>query len=678
MGCGTSTPNAVKPIDAYAASAAQQRKGFASHSSRSLTLLVSGGQDSTKEVGKSSAVNTFIMGAASEMNGCPLEKFPCGAALLIIDPQNDFHPPAGSLGVPGAVQDTQRTIAFLQEHSKDIGEVIVTLDTHHKMHIAHAAFWAGNDGQQPAPFTIVEAMDIKAGKWRATQPEMEQWSLEYAEKLEAGGRFKICIWPDHCLMGTHGHAVYQPLADALNVWAEKHSRSITWVLKGQNNSTEMYSALKAEVEVSDDPATQLNHDLINRLTSFHKVFCCGQAKSHCVNYTVRDLVGAWPPCRVQDIVVLTDACSSVPGFEEAGCRFEADMRSVGVTCCATIDVALLPSADINHMGSLPLQSSSDTALLTTSKLASGAALVLNGNGLPQSTCSKSGISLVIIDPQNDFHPPHGALAVPGAVEDSEHIIGFLEKHAMSIDRVVVTLDTHHKMHIAHAGFWVGRSGQKPAPFTIIESADIMAGTWRAKQPEMEHWSIEYAQKLEAQGRFKICIWPDHCLMGTPGHAVYPPLAAALNAWAQKRTRSVTWVLKGQNNRTEMYSAFKAEVELPDDPSTELNTSLLSELQSSSTVVFCGQAKSHCVNYSVRDLVSFWPKDRLGDVIVLGDACSSVPGFEEAGLLFESDMIKAGVRFHKSTHIGGATRLLEKMRIDMDQMQPTDKQQVFEM
>merc|ERR1712072_578062 len=105
-------------------------------------------------------------------------------------------------------------------------------------------------------------------------------------------------------------------------------------------------------------------------------------------------------------------------------------------------------------------------------------------------------------------------------------------------------------------------------------------------------------------------------------------------------RSVTWVLKGQNNRTEMYSALKAEVELPDDPATQLNTRLVYELQSSRKVVCCGQAKSHCVNYTVRDLVDVWPNDRVGDIVVLKDGCSSVPGFEKAGSTFEEDMIKA--------------------------------------
>jgi nicotinamidase-related amidase len=262
--------------------------------------------------------------------------------------------------------------------------------------------------------------------------------------------------------------------------------------------------------------------------------------------------------------------------------------------------------------------------------------------------TSGGLALLIIDPQNDFHPPAGALGVPGAVQDTERTIAFLQKYSEIITEVIVTLDTHHKMHIAHAGFWVGKDGEKPGPFTIIESKDIKAGTWKAKQPEMEAWSLEYAQKLEAGGRFKICIWPDHCLMGTPGHAVYQPLADALNTWAEQRSRSVTWVLKGQNNRTEMYSAFKAEVELPDDPSTQLNTELISQLQTSRKVVCCGQAKSHCVNYTVRDLMSVWPKDRMGDIVVLSDGCSPVPGFEEDASTFQSEMIKAGISFESTS------------------------------
>ena len=51
--------------------------------------------------------------------------------LLIIDPQVDFHPPHGTLAVPGAQEDSDRTAAFIREHMDDIGEIFVTLDSHH-------------------------------------------------------------------------------------------------------------------------------------------------------------------------------------------------------------------------------------------------------------------------------------------------------------------------------------------------------------------------------------------------------------------------------------------------------------------------------------------------------------------------------------------------------------------
>ena len=57
---------------------------------------------------------------------------------------------------------------------------------------------------------------------------------------------------------------------------------------------------------------------------------------------------------------------------------------------------------------------------------------------------------------------------------------------------------------------------------------------------------------------------------------------------------------------------------------------------------CGQALSHCVNETVRDIVEHWPKEEIGKLTVLKDCASSVPGFEAAGETFLSDMKEAGV------------------------------------
>ena len=68
-----------------------------------------------------------------------------------------------------------------------------------------------------------------------------------------------------------------------------------------------------------------------------QVAICGEAKSHCVNYSTRDLLSAWPEERASDIILLTDATSAVTGFEAAADKFESDMRAAGVTLATTTD-----------------------------------------------------------------------------------------------------------------------------------------------------------------------------------------------------------------------------------------------------------------------------------------------------------------------------------------------------
>jgi nicotinamidase-related amidase len=259
----------------------------------------------------------------------------------------------------------------------------------------------------------------------------------------------------------------------------------------------------------------------------------------------------------------------------------------------------------------------------------------------------AGMAMLIIDPQVDFHEG-GNLAVAGATADSEKISAFITKNTEKIDHIFVSLDTHHRMHIAHGAFWKNDKGESPAPFTPITNADVLAGKWVARDPAMQEWALTYTKSLDDGGRFTHLIWPYHCVLGSPGHAVSPALMPALDAWAEKRGKAVTFVLKGQNNRTEMYSAFKAEVPVPDDPATNTNAQLVAKLKDHGQVAICGEAKSHCVNHSTRDLLAAWPKGREADLVLLTDAMSSVGGFEAAGEEFEKDMAAAGVTIAKTT------------------------------
>ena len=90
--------------------------------------------------------------------------------------------------------------------------------------------------------------------------------------------------------------------------------------------------------MDDDPATKLNMDLITTLGHHSQVVVCGEAKSHCVNYTTRDLLSAWPKGRaVSDVVVLEDCTSSVGGFEAEADKFFDDIRTAGVTLVKAAD-----------------------------------------------------------------------------------------------------------------------------------------------------------------------------------------------------------------------------------------------------------------------------------------------------------------------------------------------------
>lgn len=90
------------------------------------------------------------------------------------------------------------------------------------------------------------------------------WCIEYTRRLEAKGRFQLCIWPEHCLIGTEGHNVVKVVREAMDAWSHETGRSVEWVEKGQNLLTEMYSALCAEVPVNRK--TAFDYNLLNSVS----------------------------------------------------------------------------------------------------------------------------------------------------------------------------------------------------------------------------------------------------------------------------------------------------------------------------------------------------------------------------------------------------------------------------
>jgi len=253
------------------------------------------------------------------------------AQLLIIDPQNDFCDIAGAaLPVPGARGDMDRLAELVELSGRAFDAIHVTLDSHQPLDIAHPGWWCDADGLAPAPFTVISEADVREGLWRARDASRQSVSLAYVEQLALRGRYQLVVWPEHCLIGSWGHAVYAPLHEALSAWSRGSLRPVNYVMKGMNPGTEHYSAIRAEVPDDADAATLGNAPLIARLKEADVVYVAGEALSHCVASTVRDLIDAFGPAHCHKLVLLTECMSPVPGFQTQAETFLKEARAQGV------------------------------------------------------------------------------------------------------------------------------------------------------------------------------------------------------------------------------------------------------------------------------------------------------------------------------------------------------------
>ncbi|HTT13525.1 MAG TPA: cysteine hydrolase [Burkholderiaceae bacterium] len=269
------------------------------------------------------------------------------------------------------------------------------------------------------------------------------------------------------------------------------------------------------------------------------------------------------------------------------------------------------------------------------------------------------IHLLVIDPQNDFcdgpsvaGAPDPALPVAGGHQDMLRLSRFIERASASLRAVHVTLDSHHPLHIAHPLWWIDRTGHPPAPFTVIRAEDVQTGKWRSRNPAWQGRSRAYVEALEAGGRYTLVVWPEHCLIGHWGHNVHPAVAHQLARWARDRLQTVDYIFKGSNPFTEHYSAVQAEVPDPSDPGTLLNARLLEALSAADSIIVAGEALSHCVANTVRDLACNLGAVRTAKLTLLADCTSSVGGFENLGADFLGEMAARGMKSVRSVDLFG--------------------------
>jgi nicotinamidase-related amidase len=227
--------------------------------------------------------------------------------LLVVDAQNTFCTPGFELFVAGrsgsgALDDNRRLCEFVYRNLSAISHIVATLDTHTAFQIFHPAFLVDPEGRHPDPFTLVTAAEAEAGRWRA-DPEgadalgvdagyAEEHLRSYVSALAAGGKYELTVWPFHGLLGGIGHALVSAVEEALFFHGIARRDQAEFEIKGRNALTEHYSALGPEVleDHLGDPLGTRNTKLIERLLTYDAVLVAGQAKSHCVAWTVDDLL----------------------------------------------------------------------------------------------------------------------------------------------------------------------------------------------------------------------------------------------------------------------------------------------------------------------------------------------------------------------------------------------------
>lgn len=227
--------------------------------------------------------------------------------LLIVDAQNTFCIPEFELYVggrsgTGAVDDSRRLCEFIYRNLHTITQVVPTMDTHQAMQIFHAIYLVDADGRHPDPFTLITVEDIEQGRWKF-DPEVarglgidheygQRHLLSYTRQLRATGKYALTVWPYHSMLGGIGHALVSAIEEAVFFHSIARYSQPDFRVKGNNPLTEHYSVLGPEVTIGPDRQTIARKDLklIEALLEFDAVVIAGQAKSHCVAWTIDDLL----------------------------------------------------------------------------------------------------------------------------------------------------------------------------------------------------------------------------------------------------------------------------------------------------------------------------------------------------------------------------------------------------
>jgi nicotinamidase-related amidase len=269
---------------------------------------------------------------AKQYNIEPAAKDRTRICLLAIDIQNTFCIPEFELFVggrsgTGAVDDNVRLCEFIYRNLGVITQIAATMDTHTAMQIFHPVFWINDAGEHPSPNTTISIDDVERGVWKVNPAmtdnlakddysELQQYALHYVKQLSEHGKYLLTIWSYHSMLGGIGHALVSAVEEAAFFHNIARNSQTHFEIKGDNPLTENYSVLQPEVleDSKGNPISQKNTRFLQKLLDFDAIIIAGQAKSHCVAWTIEDLltdIKARDPNLAKKVYLLEDCTSSV-------------------------------------------------------------------------------------------------------------------------------------------------------------------------------------------------------------------------------------------------------------------------------------------------------------------------------------------------------------------------------
>jgi len=227
--------------------------------------------------------------------------------LVAVDVQNTFCIPGFELYVggrsgTGAVDDSRRLCEFIYRNLRTITQIVPTMDTHQAIQIFHGIFLVNEKGEHPSPYTLMKEEDLLKGVWKFNPavaeslqitPEYgQEHLLHYAHRLKESGKYELTIWPYHAMLGGIGHALVSAVEEAIFFHTIARLSQPDIHVKGNAPLTEHYSVLGPEVAAGPDGKlfVQKSDKFFKKLIEFDAVIIAGEAKSHCVAWTIADLL----------------------------------------------------------------------------------------------------------------------------------------------------------------------------------------------------------------------------------------------------------------------------------------------------------------------------------------------------------------------------------------------------